>query len=151
MKPIHSIIVIVILLLMGACSREKGRAVSPEVSPEMSPEALPQALEGEKAPLKKEKDTEEEPYDIGTIEEFTPEIFVRLTILYKKESTRWLEEAVLLSDAEQYRYFEESNRSFFEYFGITEEEYIHYSTDHIDELNKYLEEHPELTTPLHGE
>ena len=143
MKPIHSIIVLVIMLVMGACSRDKGRAVSPQVTPE--------EIEEKKTPLKKEKDTEEEPYDIGTIEEFTPEIFVRLTILYKKESTRWLEEAALLSDAEQYRYFEESNRSFFEYFGITEEDYIRYSTNHIDELNKYLEEHPELTPPLQGE
>ena len=150
MKPIHSIIVLVIMLVMGACSRDKGRAVSPQVTPEASPEASPEALE-KKIPLKKEKDTEEEQYDIGTIGEFTPEIFVRLTILYKKESTRWLEEAALLSDAEQHRYFEESNRSFFEYFGITEEDYIRYSTDHIDELNKYLEEHPELTPPLQGE
>ncbi|HUT65179.1 MAG TPA: hypothetical protein VMZ05_03410 [Spirochaetota bacterium] len=143
MKPIHSIIVLVIMLVMGACSRDKGRAVSPQVTPE--------EIEEKKIPLKKEKDTEEEQYDIGTIGEFTPEIFVRLTILYKKESTRWLEEAALLSDAEQHRYFEESNRSFFEYFGITEEDYIRYSTDHIDELNKYLEEHPELTPPLQGE
>lgn len=147
MKPIHSIIVLVIMLVIGACSRDKGRAVSPEASQEVSPPAQ----EKNKTPLKKEKDAEEEQYDIGTIEEFTPEIFVRITILYKKESTRWLEEAALLSDAEQHRYIEESNRSFFEYFGITEEDYLRYSTDHIDELNKYLEEHPELTTPLQGE
>jgi len=151
MKPIHSIIVLVIMLVIGACSRDKGRAVSPPASHEASPQVSPETLEKEKTPLKKEKDAEEEQYDIGTIEEFTPEIFVRITILYKKESTRWLEEAALLSDAEQHRYIEESNRSFFEYFGITEEDYLRYSTDHIDELNKYLEEHPELTTPLQGE
>jgi hypothetical protein len=147
MKPIHSIIVLVIMLVMGACSRDKGRAVSPEVSPEASP-----PVQGEKkTPLKKEKVSEEEQYDIGTIEEFTPETFIRLTILYKKESREWIEEAALLSDAEQHRYFEKSNRSFFEYFGITEEDYIRYSTDHIDELNKYLEEHPELAPALQGE
>ena len=40
------------------------------------------------------------------------------------------------------------NKKFFNSFGITEEQYIEYSQKNIDELNKYMEDHPELVSEL---
>lgn len=82
--------------------------------------------------------------EIGVIKEFNPEIFVKLTILYRRESKKWLEESRSLPPEDQRNYMEGANRSFFTRFGTTEEDYISYSQSHIDELNAYMDEHPEL-------
>lgn len=86
--------------------------------------------------------------DIGIIDEFTPEIFVKLTILYRKESALWLERAQRLEPEEREEFLERENRQFFADFGITEEEYIQYSENNIEKLNKYMSEHPELLPEL---
>ena len=138
----RSIIVFTVLFLIGACSRDKDRQ---KPVPETTPEIQLERRDKDKAPPKEEKGSE-----IGTIEEFTPEVFVRLTILYRKESSKWLEDAAQLSEAEQQRYFDEENRRFFEKYGITEEDYIRYSTDNIEELNRYMEENPDLMGELRG-
>jgi hypothetical protein len=147
MKLRISIILFMILLAMSACSREKRRL---EPAQQETPDLEPSELK-EKMRFSKKDRAEEAQQEIGTIEEFTPELFIRLTILYRKQSLRWLEESSMLSDQEQQRYYEEANRQFFVQFGITEEEYIRYSTEHIEELNSYIEEHPELVSQLQGE
>lgn len=147
MKLRISVIVLAFLFGMGACSGEKGRD-EPEnrVTPEKTLDEDSSVLKKKTKPLKEEVQQE-----IGIIEEFTPATFVRLTILYRKESLRWLEESAVLSDLEQQHYFEESSRAFFKQFGVTEEEYTKYSAENIDELNSYMEEHPELIGELQGE
>ena len=80
----------------------------------------------------------------GVEETLSPEDFVKVTIEYRRESKKWLEESRALPPEEQPGYIEESNRVFFESRGLTEEEYTIYSQIHQDELNAYMEEHPEL-------
>jgi hypothetical protein len=82
--------------------------------------------------------------DIGKIHEFNPEVFVKLTILYRRESKKWFEEAQSLPPDAQSKYLEEANSNFFSTFGITEKEYTDYSQNNIEELNDYMEKHPEL-------
>ena len=89
--------------------------------------------------------------EIGLIEGFTPEVFVKLTILYRRETKRWLSESKKLSPEKQQAYYEEANKSFFESFGTTEEEYVQYSQTHMDELNSFMSEHPELMKRLREE
>ncbi len=86
--------------------------------------------------------------EVGTIQEFTPETFVTITILYRKMTRTWLDEAKALSPEEQKNYLDEENLSFFNAFEITEEQFIKYSQENIDELNNYMEEHPELISEL---
>jgi len=82
--------------------------------------------------------------DIGEFEELTPEIFVKITILYREENKKWLLKSRSLPPEEQGKYIEDANAAFFQASGITEEEYIHYSQNNMDELNEYMSEHPEL-------
>ncbi len=86
--------------------------------------------------------------DIGVVEELNPEIFVKITILYKRESKKWLKQSQSMSPDEQRRYIESVNRDFFSLFGLTEEEYITYSQKHIDELDAYMRRHPELMSDI---
>jgi hypothetical protein len=102
-------------------------------------------VEPEEADLKPEKISAE---DIGIIEEFSPEIYVKITILYKNESKKWLEEFASLDPDKQKKYFEDASTAFFERFGITEEEYINYGKEHTEELDQYMNEHPELLSTL---
>ena len=78
----------------------------------------------------------------------TPELFVEITIRHRKETMRWLEESQALPSREQESYLERMNREFFEKLGLTEEEYVEYSEKHIEELNAYIEEHPEIMAQL---
>jgi hypothetical protein len=82
--------------------------------------------------------------DIGKIEKFTPEIFVKVTIIYKKESREWIQQSGSLSPENQNEYIEKANRLFFAQFGTTEEEYLGYSQNNIDELDRFLKNHPEF-------
>jgi hypothetical protein len=86
--------------------------------------------------------------DIGIIDEFTPEIFVKLTILYRQENETWLETARSLEPEEREKYLEKEHRQFFARFGTTEEAYIQYSENNIEKLNKYMSEHPEFLPEL---
>lgn len=82
--------------------------------------------------------------DIGKVDKLTPEIFVKITILYRKESKDWVEKSMGLPPSEQEKFIEDANSKFFSSLGITEEEYLSFSEKNIDELNAYLKEHPEL-------
>lgn len=82
--------------------------------------------------------------DIGKVEKLTPEIFVKITILYRKESKNWVEKSMGLPPPEQEKFIEDANSKFFSSIGISEEEYLSFSEKNIDELNAYLKEHPEL-------
>jgi hypothetical protein len=82
--------------------------------------------------------------DIGKVDKLTPEIFVKITILYRKESKNWVEKSMGLPPSEQEKFIEDANSKFFSSLGITEEEYLSFSEKNIDELNAYLKEHPEL-------
>jgi uncharacterized protein YfbU (UPF0304 family) len=86
--------------------------------------------------------------ELGTIREFNPESFVKITILYKKMTRIWLEETITLPSDEQKKHLDLENQKFFSSFGTTEEKYIEYSRQNIDELNKYMEEHPELISEM---
>jgi hypothetical protein len=87
---------------------------------------------------------------IGSFEQLTPEIFVELTILYRKEMKEWLKTARTLKPSMRERYLEKANQTFFSAFGITEEEYVRFGENNTDELNRYLEEHPELLIDAMG-
>jgi hypothetical protein len=86
--------------------------------------------------------------EVGTIEEFTPETFVIITILNRKMTRKWLDEAMILPPEEQKKYIDEENLSFFSAFGITEEQFIKYSQENLEEINNYMEDHPELIFKL---
>jgi len=81
---------------------------------------------------------------IGPIDTLTPELFVQITIQYRKAHKKWLEEAQELPPNNRSAFIEKANRTFFERIGITEGEYIAYSQNNIDALNAYIEEHPQL-------
>ena len=75
-----------ITLALSTCSRDR------EVAKPQEKKAIFKEKQ-EETPLMDidaEKIREE---DIGIIEEFSPEVFVKFTILYKKESKKWLEES----------------------------------------------------------
>jgi hypothetical protein len=82
------------------------------------------------------------------IKVFTPEIFVALTIKHRKETLKWVEEVKNLSEEEQKKYLENANKAFFNSYGTSEEAFIQYPQRHMDELNSYINEHPELMKDL---
>jgi len=119
-----------ITILLLSCSRRETRDTVPDVkSVPPAADEVSESGEGRKAGRK------------GVL---SPEAFVKVTIEYRRESKIWLEESRALPPEEQPGYIEESNRIFFESRGLTEEEYTTYSQIHQDELNAYMEEHPEL-------
>jgi hypothetical protein len=150
LKKVLCCIFILLGLNVGACARQK-EGGEPSMSPRKSSEpketspSLQEAKDGEKRLMEELIDK------IGVIEEYTPELFVYLTILYKKETARWIAESSALPDAQQQHYIEEENKHFFERFGTTEEEYIRYSTEHWEELDSYIEVHPEFMSALKEE
>lgn len=142
---------IVLGVIAGACARQKDSG-EPSVSPSEPPELKETTPSSEEvARIGERRLSEELSSETGAFDELTPELFVRLTILYRSESAQWVVESSSFPDAEQQRYIDEENRRFFDRFGITEEEYIRYSTEHIEELERYLEAHPELISDLKGE
>jgi len=82
------------------------------------------------------------------IKELTPELFVALTIKHLRESKRWVEESKSLTADEQKEYIDKANKSFFGAYGTTEDAFVKYSQNHIDELNSYMSDHPELMKDL---
>jgi hypothetical protein len=92
--------------------------------------------------------TAEEQRDIGVANELTPDAFIRITILYRRENRMWLEQSQSLSSQEQERYLEEMNAAFFSKFGFTEEEFLAYGENNTSELDAYIQEHPELMAEM---
>ncbi len=137
------IILVVIAILLSCSKREEGERREEEEEVRKDKEDVV-----EEGVLSSENERMAFKNDIGIIDQFTPELFIKLTILYKRESKRWLEESTSLSPEDQKSYFEKANSTFFRTFGITESDYTSYSKSHIDELNSYMEEHPELLTEL---
>lgn len=88
--------------------------------------------------------------EIGSFDRLTPALFIELTIIYRKEMKEWLQTARTLDPGMQQRYLEKANRVFFNTFGITEKEYLRYGERNQEELNRYLEEHPELLEDAMG-
>jgi hypothetical protein len=78
----------------------------------------------------------------------TPDAFIRITILYRRENRMWLEQSQSLSSQEQERYLEEMNAAFFSKFGFTEEEFLAYGENNTSELDAYIQEHPELMAEM---
>ncbi|KPJ89619.1 MAG: hypothetical protein AMS17_01175 [Spirochaetes bacterium DG_61] len=151
MKTIATVIIIfsLFLIFLVSCGKNK-KGVEETTRPEEKGAELTtkeEVVEGESV---SESETGYNVEDIGTIERFTPEIFVQVTILYKKESSKWIKESGLLPADEQNRYIERANRLFFSQFGITEQDYLEYSQNNVDELNRFLEEYPELLSQLKG-
>ncbi len=135
------IIFFVLLMTAVSCAKREDTPL-PEEMKDSETEDLPH-MEGygeEKEQIRKS--------DIEIIDEFTPEIFVKLTILYRKKSALWLERAQSLEPEERDKFLERENRQFFASFGTTEDEYIQYSENNIEKLNKYMSEHPELLPEL---
>jgi len=137
-------------IMLISCSKEK-KEIRPEPSrePEIEIPAAPEITESESSG--KLESTEELEAQIGKIKTFTPELFVKLTIVYRRENKKWLKEVQNLPSAEQDAFIEQKNKEFFTRFGISEEQYISYSQNNIEELNKYMSEHPELLPELMDE
>jgi len=151
LKKILCLTAIVLGVIVGACARQKDSG-EPSVSPRESPEIRETSPSPKDKARDREKRLSEKLYDeIGVIEEFTPELFVRITVLYRSESARWIAESSTLTDAEQQRYIDEENKRFFGRFGTTEDEYIRYSTEHWEELDSFIEANPEFMPDLKRE
>jgi hypothetical protein len=90
----------------------------------------------------------EEIDNIGIVNKLTPETFVKITILYNSTYQNWLEESQNLPTDEQRRFLDEMNMKFFSQFGLTEDEYVKYSQNNMEELNNYIASHPELLVKL---
>ncbi|MBN2322691.1 MAG: hypothetical protein JXQ30_03070 [Spirochaetes bacterium] len=151
LKKFLYIAAVLLGLIAGACSRQKEREEPSTISSKSAEQKKTPPSSREEAAESERKRTDEFIDEIGIIEAYTPELFVHLTILYKKETARWVAESSALSDAEQQNYIDEENKRFFERFGTTEEEYIRYSTEHWEELDRYIEEHPEFVQALREE
>jgi hypothetical protein len=82
------------------------------------------------------------------IKTFTPDVFVALTIKHRKETQKWVDEVKNLSEDEQKKYLENANKAFFESYGTTEDAFIQYPQRHMEDLNGYINEHPELMKDL---
>jgi hypothetical protein len=82
--------------------------------------------------------------ELGSDEEMNVERFVQMTILYRKEMKKWLETARKLEPGMQEPYIEKANRTFFSRLGTTEDEYLSFAERNQEELNRYMEEHPEI-------
>lgn len=132
---------VLLALVLGAgckqtAQQSKPREPSRKVQREKSPEAS--------ASIPRVTIDQRGVEEIGSFDRLTPEIFVKITILYRKEMKQWLRTARSLNPGKQQLFFEEANRTFFRTLGITEEEYLRYSERNQEKLNRYLEEHPEL-------
>jgi hypothetical protein len=129
--------------LYGCIKGKKPQAVREE---DESPRVEVQVPETAGEPIRKEfEDLLDRSKPIKT---FTPEIFVALTIKHRKETLRWVEEVKNLSEDEQKKYLENANRAFFDSYGTSEDAFIQYPQRHMDELNSYINEHPELMKDL---
>ncbi len=131
-----------ILFLHLACSRSREEK-------EQGPPVIKQEQRGNRPSETVKKEPREETGDsmlegVRPIDTLTPELFVKITIQYRREHKKWLEEAQELSPEERSDFIENANKTFFERIGITEEEYIAYSQNNIETLNAYIEEHPQL-------
>ena len=124
---------IVLLLMVPACGKSREKHEGTRVPKE----------EQEKRPIQDEMEAGADS-SIGHVDALTPEIFVRITIQYRKAHKKWLQEAQKLPPVDREGFIEKANREFFERIGITEEQYINFSRDNIDALNAYIAEHPEL-------
>ena len=140
MKVRAVFLLITITFALSSCSQDRE-----EEQPEKK--AIVEEKQEEKQAVDVASETIREE-NIGIIEEFSPEIYVKFTILYQNESKKWLEESASLDPQKQKQHFDDANMAFFKRFGITEEEYIDYGKEHTDELDKYMNEHPELLSTL---
>ena len=95
----------------------------------------------------KEVQVEEQLY-IGRVDELTPELFVKITIRYRDENRKWIENSQSLSSQEQEQYLNEMNEAFFAELGITEEQYTSYGEHNAEELDRYVRDRPELMQAL---
>jgi hypothetical protein len=96
-------------------------------------------------------DQSPEPVYISSEDELTTEIFIQITIRYRMENITWIEASQTMSPEEQERYLNEMNERFFAELGITEDQYLSYGEKHADELDSYVQEHPELLKQLLAE
>ena len=149
MKSITTVILILslILIYLVSCGKSKKDTEETTLQEEKGPERTikEEIARGESG---SESEIQYSVEDIGKIESFTPEIFIKITILYRKESSKWIEESSSFPTDEQNDYIERANRLFFSQFGISENDYIQYSTNNNEELNRFLEEHPEWLSKL---
>ncbi len=143
MKTASQIVMIIalaigILFLHLACSRSREEK-------EQGPPVLKQEQRGNKpSETDKMKTRDSIPEGVSQFNTLTPELFVEITIQYRKEHKKWLEEAQELPPDERSDFIENANKTFFNRLGITEDEYVAYSQNNIEILNAYIEEHPQL-------
>ena len=142
------IVILIVFTVIFSCAKvDKAEKSEENVLPEEKVDELEKKIDRQNVHLY-DHDFDQSSKEIGVIKKLSPEIFVKITILYRKENKKWLEESKSLPSNEQQIYIEKAHKSFFETFGITEEEYIHYSQNNIDELNTYMSEHQELLSEL---
>ncbi len=144
-------IIIVIAIIISttlSCSRDREKEKTEQKLPAERETEEDHPFDSSRDEQYYENEFEKIVSEVGTIKDFTPETFVTITILYRKMTRKWLDETMALPPEKQKNYLDEENLSFFNTFGITEEQFIKYSQENIDELNKYMKEHPELIPEL---
>ena len=139
---------LVVALLSGAVTNGCTKGKKPREAQEETPTAQVEVQTPGTAEEPIRKELEDLLARSKPIKTFTPELFVALTIKHRKATLRWVEESKKMSEGDQKKYLENANRAFFESFGTNEEAFIQYPQTHIDELNAYIHEHPELMKEL---
>ena len=142
------LLVLVCAALCGGCISgcakwKKEKEVRKESA---SPRVEPAAPSPSDLPMR--KDLEDLLDRSKPIKAFTPELFVALTIKHRKETVKWVKESKKMSEEDQKKYLENKNKAFFDSYGTTEEAFIQYPQRHMDELNDYIEAHPDLMKEL---
>jgi hypothetical protein len=90
----------------------------------------------------------DESVHISHVDDMTPELFIRITIQYQRENRVWIETSRTMASEEQREYLDRMSDEFFSRTGITEQQYLAYGEQHADELDAYVQEHPELMRAL---
>ncbi len=142
------IVIAIIFSITLSCSRNREKGKTEQKLPAEKEAEEDEPIDSSFDEQYYEKEFEKILNEVGTILEFTPETFVIITILNRKMTRKWLDEAMALTPEEQKKDLDDENLSFFNAFGITEEQFIKYSQENIDKLNNYMEENPELISEL---
>jgi len=145
------LLMLIVLFLSFSCSKnERKTNFKKQTKGEIKNGLEEKSITSEKIDYDKdleEENVSEEQKNV-VIKEFTPEIFINLTIVYRSKNKKWLEDSVDFTPEMKKEFLENEHRKFFEKYGITEDDYINYSQTHVDELNNYMSEHPELLSQL---
>lgn len=72
------------------------------------------------------------------------DVFFAISVLHKYNIDQHIGEVENLSKEEQQKYFEQKKKDFFDSIKYTEDEYISFMENNIEQLNEYQNEHPAI-------